>query len=208
MERNIWPASSQIFENDGWSGGRKPCLMAFVSTASSCFLPPSVIMPHHAWDAYVSLDTRVALVTSHKFGPFIPWDRSNRRAYIVCADLHTSLSTWSWIDRSYRSHPQNIHNKCQWCQGSLLVFLGIYGSIETFRKVCLTHWCLSLIFLNFWPSHIWDSRYGRVKTELKEILTLFTITYAWDFTTTFHVFETVVYFSARKNFEGIMAFSY
>ena len=80
-EKSLESAASQSSFTVEWNDGNKLCFIILVSSAWRRCLLPSSSIPHQAGLAYAILDTTVALVTSHRWGPLSPLATSVLTAY-------------------------------------------------------------------------------------------------------------------------------
>ena len=84
-ENKLSSAFSHSKSKGGWFLGRKPNLISFCSIDCNQILVSESAKPHQTGEAYRSLLTRVAFVTSHRFSFFKPRDFSTFNACNPCA---------------------------------------------------------------------------------------------------------------------------
>ena len=94
----------------GWCN--KLCFIILVIIAWRRCLLPSSSTPHQAGLAYAILDTTVALVTSHRWGPLSPWATSVLTAYKLWLHWVTICSTCPWTRNPPHTTPPEF--SCYW----------------------------------------------------------------------------------------------
>ena len=107
-EKSLESAASQSSFIVEWDDGNKLCFIILVSSAWRRCLLPSSSIPHQAGLAYAILDTTVALVTSHRWGPLSPWATSVLTAYKLWLHWVTICSTCPLNEKSSSYHTPRI----------------------------------------------------------------------------------------------------